>query len=435
MANSKFSHSFLVGNFNGDVRQETLEKNGWQLQVLGKNDYEERLTMYYKSHVDSMLEADGQEKPEFLQTIHHYRVSFQEVASGENVVGKTVKAGQPVSIRLSRGGEESDFVFQLVSLHLYLFPLDIALVAIEIDDSGTDLDQMRLAHKLLINWEENINQIADERFLRLLSPLSNLIPGNDLSTLVEDGNNLKIFQIVQTEDEAPNDKLLFEIATFSPIGSACGNKPNSLSEAYFKQLMAENAVSTYYNWKALSLVDSFTVLAGNGFHPWQWVNLYFPLIYLRCIFEKTYCFARNNTYRLGLQETANQLSEEIADMEKHYFYNTISYNFQPNLLYQSMAKGLDIKAEREELARQIKERAKKVAKDRKEREERWRDGITIGLSVFAIFSILWDLCSLLMQAYPEACPQIIAFNTLRIAIALLVFLLFVFFMIKRKKRQ
>jgi len=424
---TKYSHALLVGNFNGEVTTESLAKNGWTQQIMAQKDYNERLSMYYKSHVDAMLEAEGQQKPDFLKEVHHYKVAYEEIGKDEQGYDVIKKAGEQVSISFEKNKEKVNFPFLLCNLHLYLFPFNIVLVAIEIEDSGSDIEMLRMAHRQLINWEENIEQIADERLRQLLSPISNLLPEGNLATLVEDGNNLKIYQIVQTEDECPNDKLLFEIATFSPIGSVCGTTSYSHSEDYFYKLIKENTVSTYYNWKALSLVDSFTVLAGTGFVYWQWVNLYFPLIYLRCIFEKTFCFSRNSIYRLGHQKTAKQLSEEISDMERYYFYSAISYNFQPNLVYESIAKGLDIKTEREELARQVKEMAKREYEDKKERDEHRRDLITLGLSVFAVFSAACDLSSLIKDAYMDEDDHLTSMIILWLAIAgIIILALYIF---------
>ena len=395
MATTIYSHAFLVGSFNGEFNPQELERNGWKPKILTHDEYTSRLSIYYQSHVDAMVEADGQQKPDFLKDVHHYCVTYEETIIDEDENEKISKKGEQVSINFKKDKTPMNFQFTLCNLHLYSFPLGIIIVVVEIDEQeGTDIDNLRLAHRLLINWEENINSIADKKLKYYLAPLANLLPNRDLSTLVKDGNNLKIFQIVQCEDAPLNNQLLFEIATFSPIGSVGGKESYSHSEEYFKKVINENGVSTYNNWKALSLVDSFTVLAGENFRNWQWVNHYFPLIYLRCILEKTFCFSRNNEYRLGLSKMTKELSEEIKNMEKYYFYDNFSYNFQPNLIYDSMVKGLGIIKEREELSKQIKEQTK-VEEDNR------RNLITIGLSVFAIFSIAWDFCSLYKDASKE----------------------------------
>ena len=419
MTSTKYSHAFLVGSFNGELKPQNLELNGWKSKILTHDEYTSRLSVYYQSHVDAMIEAEGQLKPDFLKDVHHYCVPYEETIINEEGYEIITKKGEPVSINFEKDKTFVNFQFSLCNLHLYFFPLGITIVAIEIDEEeGTDIDNLRLAHRLLINWEENINTIADVKLKYHLAPLANLLPNRDLSTLVKDGNNLKIYQIIQIEDEAPNDTLLFEIATFSPIGSVGKKDIYSHSIDYFQKIINENSVSTYCNWKALALVDSFTVLAGKQFGHWQWVNHYFPLIYLRCILEKTFCFSRNNEYRLGLSKMTTDLLEEIKNMEKYYFYNNFSYNFQPNLIYDSIVKGLGITKEREELSRQIKERTK-------EEEDNRRSLITMGLSVFAIFSIAWDFCSLYKDAFNvEYLPSMIVFGMAFLIISLWAVLIF-----------
>lgn len=421
MANTKYSHAFLVGCFNGDLKSENLE-DGWKLDKKTKEDYDLFLSIYYQSHVDAMIEADSQiNKPDFLKDVHHYIYSFPQ--EDQNVV-----------LTLHKGSDQIDYKFRLINLHLYLFPLEINLVGIEIDDTGVDLDDLTFAHGKLINWEENITDIEENiNSKSTFMPLTNLLGGQKLSSLIKDGNNMKIFQIVQCEDDVPDDKLLFEIATFSPINSVGENTSNSHSTEYFKKIMKENSVSTFYNWKALSLVDSFTILGGKDFKSWQWENMYYPLIYLRCILEKTYCFSRNNAYRLGQDKDLKELSKEISEMEKYYFYNKFSYNFQPNLVYESMVKGLDVKTEREELSRQIKEKTKQYNEKKKEREERRRNIITLELSVLTVFSIAWDLCSLIKDAFTGCCTNPTARIIFYLSLIVIVFLVIYIFFINKKE--
>ena len=429
------SHAFLVGSFNGTVVPQDLLKEGWKLKRLSKGDYNFRLSMYYKSHVDAMLETEDLMKPNFLKEVHHYQYSYQHITKDDKGRDQIDILGCACSISFEKGEKRVTYPLTICNLDLYRFPHDIVLVSIEFDDSDVDLNLLTLAHNRFVNWETNIKDIADEKLTAHLSPLAKLLPDEDISKLVKNGNNLKIFQIIQGEDEKPNDERLIEIGTFSPIYSVKGNTENSLSEEYFNRIMAENTVSTYYNWKGLALVDSFTVLGGIDFEKkiWQWINLYYPLVYLRCIVEKVFCFSRNNEYRLeendnDKRKTLQELSDEIADMEKYYFYNDFFYNFQPNMIYEAIVKGLDIKAEREELSRQVKERAKEEEEQRKKKEENRRNLISIVLSAFVVVSIFCDLNSLIKDAYTgedSHIPAIILLWASPIAIIIVVALHFV----------
>lgn len=433
MATTKYSHAFLVGSFNGELKPEQLDTNSWNLVKLTEIEYKARISDYYQSLVDSMVEAETvkQKRPAFLNGVHHYVHSF---LTTDNDSGEVV--GKSVSIGLTKGKDKIPFkyTFSLCNLHLYFFPLDIVLVAIEFDDSRNDLDDLTAAHLSLVNWK--YKEFSNDNLDSALAPLALLLDSKDITDLVTDGNNLKIYQIVQTADAEPADDLLFEIATFSPIGAVKAIKKQALtpSEDYYNYVLQNNCVSAFYSWRALALVDSFTVLAGEkDFSVWPQINYYFPLIYLRCIFEKTYCFSRNNAYRMN--RSVKNLSVELSDMEKYYFYDNITYNFLPNMLYQAMAKGLGIKEEREELAKQIKERIKQEKEKDKEQEDRRRDRITLGLAIFAIFSVAWDLCSIIKDAFPKADDNLIALILLFVAIAAILSLAAYIFIFKKHEAK
>ena len=90
---------------------------------------------------------------------------------------------------------------------------------------------------------------------------------------------------------------------------------------------------------------------------------------------------------------------DMSDMEKFYFYNNISSNFQPNLLYKQMAKGMGIKEERLEISRQIKEAANQKREENRNRVNKRITIITALVSLFAVFSIAWDTFSLIKEGW------------------------------------
>ena len=402
MAIAKYSHAFLVGSFNSNVRPQGLDTKIWKRQILRSEDYNDLLSDYYQSLVDSMAEAEIQKRPNFLQSVCHY----------VNDIDPDSK--QQFDICLTKGRDKIPYSYKisLCKLHLYFFPNDIVLMVIEIDDKGVDLNLMTLGHSSLINLK--FAPTGNDVFIEKMKPLLDLCKRNELNSLVKDGNNLKIFQIVEVDAETLEDNLLFEIGTFIPEGAVDGKDPYSPSKNYFKTIIENHSISVFYNWKALALVDSFTVLGIDSYNKWTWENLYFPLIYLRCIYEKTFCFSRNSAYRLD--KSVKNISQEIIDMEKYYFYNNISYNFLPELLYDSMVKGIGLKEEREEISKQIKEQVK-------EKEEHRQQRITTYLGAFAIFSVAWDLCSMFMQGFTKKnaiLPARLAFIFSIIAITLLI---------------
>lgn len=430
MATTKYSHAFLVGSFNGDIKPQQLENDKrWTKEIIsldGNNPRYERdkgynglCTLYYKAHLDAMLEADTIKRPSFLCSVHHYIHDLVET-------GKESVSNNEIVLPLKKGKLPHlisfDYSFRLCRLHLFFFPLDILLFAIEIDDTGTELDNLTAAHYSLMGfWDADCfyNKVLSE----LMKPLTEKLNTTNGNRFTKDGNKLKLFQTIKIDASSIEDELLYEIGTSSPIGCVKDGKRPDMKPAksYFNKIIDENSVATFDNWKGLALVDSFTMLGKeDSFDKNDCNYLYFPLIYLRCIFEKTFCFSRNNAYR---EEKNNRnLSREITMMEKYYFYDNISYNFQPNLLYKTMVKGLGLKEEREELSKQIKEK-----------DEKNRDIILAMVSGFAIFSIVFDLYSIIIAAMGVPSEGIYWLAQLLLAVGLLISIIlgFVFFSHRR----
>lgn len=401
MARTIYSHAFLVGSFNGELKPGMLDNDtqNWTQEIIpnspqenekrydGDRGYDGLRNVYYKAHLDAMIKAKLQERPKFLKDVSHYihkiEVKRQYISLSRIMMRKDNDNKEEITVQ-----HLDDYYLKVIALHVYFFPLDSILFAIEIDDSGSDLNALTMGHSWLMNWmwkgNVRFHDNTKNAFKELFAPLAPYLKDKTLSNLIDGGNKLKLFQIVKTENI--DDKLLYELGTSSPIGCVDGNVWLTPSDDYYNKIITGNTVSAFKNWKGLALVDSFTMLGtANSFKPEDCIYMYFPLIYLRCIFEKTFCFSRNNAYREDKHK--RNLSREITMMEKYYFYDNISYNFQPNLLYKAMVKGLGLKEEREELSKQIKEK-----------DEKNRDIILAMVSGFAIFSIVFDLYSIIIAA-------------------------------------
>ena len=441
-----YSHAFLTGSFNSNINPGDLDPAVWK---RGESPELRRIiySTYYKGHVDAMMEFDA-DRPEFLRRVCHYRHTFAD-AKAES---KEKRKGKRITLDLKKNGDTVDFkyTFYLKNIHLYFFPLDTILISIEIEDSGTDLDDLTAAHYALSN--NAFNAVDNNDLNEALSVLTPLISADTASGLLKEGNKFKLFQIIHIDSDEIRDSLLYEIATSSPVG--CIGTDHWLApsyEYYHDNVINNHRISVFGNWKGLSLVDSFTLISNDRQNPGRpgenrfflWINVYFPLIYLRCLFEKTFCVSRNTAYRMD--RDIENLNEDIAEMEKYYFYNNISHNFLPNLLYDSMAKGMGLQNERAELSEQVRERAheerakhKEAEERRKEAEEKRSNVIAFLLSLFAVFSVMWDLCSMTMKAFPRLESPCTAFVFL-IAGAIGFFMLMDWFFQKgwvfRKKKQ
>lgn len=399
MAETKYSRAFLVGGFSGKLKPKQLENNQeWKRITISEQNYNDLCSMFYQSHIDAMVETSrknwfqrimlkdrkGYYKPSFLQDIRHYQYNVEGDEGTIDLCTTEFKQHNEIIVK-----PFVDYKMSIRSLHVYFFPLDIILFALEIDDSESSVNtNYTEAHQLLRTWawmgSKQFSNSTKRQFGKVLAPLIELLPDHSLKNLISEGNKLKLYQIIHfTDVELFNDKTLYELATCSPIGVVGSNNYMAPSQDYYDSILKSNRISIFDNWKGLALFDSFTVVGfGKDFNVWPFSNLYFQYAYLRSIFEKEFCFSRNNAYRLN--KVKGDLLTEIALMEKYYFYDNISHNFLPNLLYQTMAKGLCIKEERELLARQIKEK-----------EESKSNRLLAFVSVFAVFSIAFDLYSIL----------------------------------------
>ena len=413
-----YAHSFFVGSFNGKPQPTALDDKIWKKEVLSDKEYRELCSMYYRSHVDAMMEAEHQSRPDFLNQVRHYR----------HEVDKTV-----AMILEKETGRQ--YKFKLNNLHLYFFPLDIVLVGIEIDETGADLNDLTKAHWWLANWKDCYQNFTTDSLKEAVAPLAKFIKKQNIEDLIEEGNNMKVFQVVQTDDERPDDALLYEIANFIPLGSVNGNVYHTPNKDYYEHIIKNNSVAPFQNWKALALVDSFTVLASKTekeFKDWPYLHCYYPLAFLRCVYEKTYCVSRNIAYRLN---RANEnLLGEIAGMEKYYSYENISYNFLPTMLYRKIAQGMEIEDDKREVTKQIKERIREKRKQKEEKETRNRSLALAFVSIFAVFSTAWGLFSLVKESkWFDGYLCCIARAFIVIAVLAVVVLLLYIFVFNRNK--
>ena len=399
MSITKFSNAFLVGSFNGMLKPKQLENDKkWKRIIISEQSYNDLCSMFYQSHIDAMVETgrtnwfkgnllkdgEGHLKPSFLRNLRHYQYIVEGDAGRIDVCTTEYKQHNEIIVK-----PFVDYKMSISSLHIFFFPLEIVLFALEIDDSESSVNtNYTEAHQLLRTWawtgNKQFSNSTKMQFGKVLSPLTELLPNHILKDLISEGNKMKLFQIIHlTDEELFNDETLYEIATCSPIGVAGSNDYMAPSQDYYDSILKSNRISVFKNWTGMALFDSFTVIGyGKEFNVWPFTNLYFQYVYLRNVFEKEFCFSRNNAYRLN--KVKGDLPTDIALMEKYYFYDNISHNFLPNLLYQTIAKGLNVKEERELLSRQIKEK-----------EESKNNRLLAFVSVFAVFSIAFDLYSIL----------------------------------------
>jgi len=399
---SIYSHTFVVGRMPVDLSPTDLNKSQWQPVI--NTGFEDLCSKYYPALIDSMQRYEGRDnRPAFLKDVCQYALPLPK---------ETTDTGVPTSMRLVEKAKDqviraTDYPCTICSVQLHFFPCRFVFFTIEIDDSGADLNDLTLMHSKWKELNQNYTDFTTEKVDSILRQLIVLLPrnaeGNPLFT--HQGTKARMYQIVQTADNTVRDDLLYEIATFSPIGVV--NNTDCLPEGkrwlkpsadYFNRTLQENSVSAFDNWKALALNDSFTVLGCNDFDPHPHCHHYFPLLYMRCLFEEFFCFDRNNRFRSAPEGSATinveQQLDEIHNMDRHYFYNDVSYDFLPSLMLRAMAKGMDLQSDREELVGHIKDSLNEAQRSRSEGRRRRNDSTLLAVQILAsssVFVVIFNL--------------------------------------------
>lgn len=410
--------TFMCGNIKSDNIESALKYNyifsedsgevGWQRQVIAPNvphwcheldgypgiikDTSFWYGTYYESFVNSLM---GDKTPHWVL---------------ETNLTCTLKEGFDCVVR---------------RLHLFRFPFDKNIIAIELDEANVDLNDLTYIHSKIrevSSYKETygLDGLKDsEKFFEAVKPLLEMSPNREYTDWVDTGGKLKAFQIVNA-DYIGND-LLFELGTMSKVGVVRDASDSaSPSQSYYSSIMTENVISVFRNWTALALLDTVTVVGkdfGNEFFKWS--ASYFRMIYIHSLYQKICLFDINRKFRDTAADSVT-LVDEMKDVERDYSFPTISYNFLPQLIYEKIKYGLEVDKEREQIHKYVEQEGKRQAAMR---EDKLQKSI-LGLTFLTLGSVLYDLTSWIFELSDKGrCYQIVAGSVL-VCILAVTFLLF-----------
>lgn len=377
---------FLCGAFS--TKGDFTPTDGWQSVSFSAEEMEVSSSFYY---------------PEF--------VDFNYGANKNSIKRHILPIGQNIPVVVGRGENEHSVDTTVEDVTLYQAPFGLTLFSIRIDMDGTGNDITAVISRL-----RNVDSIGEcnARFTEtVLDPIMKIwLTHSPMAAkrtdcprrygcLVEHGNKLKVFQIADICGDEWNatdtDKLIFELGTLAPIGSYDPEKDFSSSKKYFDSIINENSISVFNNWKGLALFDTFTLL-GHETSEWtkkNWIDSYFGMIYISELFVKFYLFRLNNDFRIN-HERADKLMEQFDEFEYSCWFDHVSYNFLPRLIHRAMEKSLEIIPEKQRLYQMIAQQ-----KDKREKNDDQRmNNLLFYLTLFTIFSMVWDASSLLNELYP-----------------------------------
>lgn len=318
----------------------------------------------------------------------------------------------------------------LTDLKVYLYPFGIVMYSI-----GLRQDDAMLADTfpVFLSLRMAVSVIADSDFERLaVSPLAKLCKAAGASRLMESGNKFKLFRIV-TADSDPVEAQKFDELLFSAGTMAMYDETDSRSftRNYFDQIMSKGRLSVFKNWSALSLLDTFTILAfrPNPYAAGFWESDYFGKMYLYSLFRKFFLFRLNDRLRTE-PACVSRLKDELEVFNGEYSFPMLSYNFLPELLVNSMEAGLDVEYEKEKIGQMVTHE-----KERKEAETGERMNLFLGaISVLTLFSAIWDFACLMdgMFVFGESIGTVTGFRACTMLIVGIICL--VVLLTKRNKR-
>ena len=278
--------------------------------------------------LDKEWERINVSKEKIKQYSNYYYPEFVNFNFGNNArysmlrYHKTIE--QEIVIRRNTLETEKQYNLTVRDITIYIAPHNILMYSICIYKEYDDLDDVTAIASILrniIGYEHADVQSFIECAMMPLMTIYNAFTkhpqtDNDYSLLIENGNKLKIFQTV----EMPIDKwiatnidiTLFEIGTVAPIGSYKADALNSSSSHYFEDIIKQNSLSIYNNWKCLSLFDTYTIVYCDC-PEWllnNWQNDYFGMIYISLLYKRFYLFRTNLLFRFKLKNV-EKLSKEF----------------------------------------------------------------------------------------------------------------------------
>ena len=294
--------------------------------------------------------------------------------------------------------------FKIDGLHLWMAPFNLVLFAIEISFEKIEFNLMTRAVYVLRNCNR-YNELQKDFIQTALRPIidlynqltiNNLKPEGNLCAMIEPGNKFKLFQAVSLAEPLENDNadyLLYDAAT---VAKHIPNSLGSNSETYYQHIMDNYSISVFNGWKGLALLDTYTMLSIDT-PEWvikNWKDDYFGMIYIYQLFRKVFIYNVNLRYRKR-SEDVEVLESQLDEFDQLYGFNSVSYNFLPNLINDAIEKSLDTRQDSEQLNKMI---SMEMEKRQQRSDERTNQFLTF-LTCLTIFSAIYDFSSLVNESF------------------------------------
>jgi len=329
--------------------------------------------------------------------------------------------------------EDGSVNFKIDGLHLWSAPFSLVLYAIEISFEKIEFNLMTRAIYVLRNCNR-YNELQKDFIQTALQPIINLYnkltlstlkPEGNLCSMIEPGNKFKLFQAVSLAEPLENDNADFLLYDAATIAKHIPNSLGSNSETYFQHIMDNYSISVFNGWKGLALLDTYTMLSIDT-PEWvikNWKDDYFGMIYIYQLFRKVFLYNVNLRYRKRAEDV-EVLESQLDEFEQLYGFNSVSYNFLPNLINDAIEKSLDTCQDSEQLNKMI---SLEMEKRQQRSDERTNQFLTF-LTCLTIFSAIYDFSSLVNESFD------ISNHIFRAASSVLFVIVAVTYLVVKKKK-
>ena len=381
--------AFLCGHFKRTeaVDASALQAAGWLPVNYTDKARQKEKRFYYPDFVDFC----------YAQSMDEGCVRFKR------------QVNQPVSIKATQVSPERTLPFTVKEITLYFLPQRMVLYSIRVEQEVSTFDDCSL---LMYNLRY-IDNFASEAFagfidvaVKPIVEVYNRLKNRELedySQLVENGNKLRLFQIVHTAagsltSDEQRRRQLYQLGTFMPVATGGEYDSDGLFTEHQRKEFNENSVTVFPGWSAFALLDSFTILASDSEGQTDnWEERYFGMIYIQALFQKTCLFDFNNRFKRALNNRSRKEVEKLVDeyenFERNCCFNKISYNFLPLLISDSIDNSLEINDEMKQvfdIMRRERTRSEDVSRKK-------MNSLLLAISFLTLFSAIWDACSMMNE--------------------------------------
>ena len=350
-----------------------------------------------------------------------------------------LKLSRSASVTLRDG---SKVPFEVDGIRLFCMPRSICVYSIKVKFDDEDMDRVTAALGALRSccfWDRaQVGEFLDaaiEPVQKVYKALGGKLEpvADNYTHLVENGNKLKIFQIVTSpelpKDGPARDRFLYSAATLAPLEL---KEPFSTDPLYYQKMLEEHRIGVFSSWTAMALLDTVTFVA-EDVSPFQkniWLDDYFGKIYVYELFRKCFLYHHNQCFRVGTKSPV-ALQDELVSFERQYTFTAISYNFLPCEIAEAIARGLDVSREEESLRKIVSQEVTAREEESSGNQEKF----LLFLTCLASLSAVWDITCLLDEVINyEATFKVTNLGYRIFSILLLLLILVVAWRSVRKKK-